>query len=360
MADIKSEREYSEVNAVVKSGLADRRTSFVTSLSVVHEVKLPDMWCTCVTRDANEHNALFDHYGPLGLLINTPSHHRVHHGRNPYCVDRNYGGVFIVWDKLFNTFEAERKDDPPIYGLIKRENTFNQLWLQFHVLKELLTDKWRTKDEKGQSIFKGIEKIKAVFYPPAYLPGTQVRHFFHWWSLADSSEGVPEVEKVVIKYNPPLERWLKWYCFVHFVILLAVFFHFEYDRIELSSLQFLIKIVFFVFTMQCLSAFFDLKSHAPYMELLRCSTVIVYYFYLMTDNVGAGPNRLFMLVYFASSAALWSGFCVHKAHEKRRIATASMKGQNVGAAESTNPKIQIISNNISLAYPTGQKLSHVK
>lgn len=46
------------------------------------------------------HFQLVDTMGPLGLVFNTPSHHRVHHGRNPYCIDKNYGGVFIIWDKV--------------------------------------------------------------------------------------------------------------------------------------------------------------------------------------------------------------------------------------------------------------------
>lgn len=147
--------------------------------------------------------------GPLGIVFNTPSYHRVHHGRNPYCIDRNYGGVFIIWDKMFHTFEPERPDDPPIYGLVTNEKTFNQLWLQvgrsaqvdlrnagvqFHTLKELLCDKWRSKDEKGNAIFVGPkEKLKAIFFPPGYYPGTKVVSFFHWFSMADPKEGVPEV-----------------------------------------------------------------------------------------------------------------------------------------------------------------------
>lgn len=65
--------------------------------------------------------------------------------------------------------------------------------LQFHHLKELLFDKWRMKDEKRESIFKGVEKLKAIFYPPAYLPHTKVRRFFHWCSLIDNEDGVPQV-----------------------------------------------------------------------------------------------------------------------------------------------------------------------
>ncbi|VDK36633.1 unnamed protein product, partial [Gongylonema pulchrum] len=65
------------------------------------------------------HTSLFDTYGPLGIVLNTPSHHRVHHGRNPYCIDRNYAAVFIIWDKMFGTFEPERKDEKPVYGIIE-------------------------------------------------------------------------------------------------------------------------------------------------------------------------------------------------------------------------------------------------
>lgn len=68
--------------------------------------------------------------GPLGIVLNTPSYHRVHHGRNAYCIDRNFGGVFIIWDRMFYTFEAEREEDPPIYGLTTNVRTFDQIYLQ--------------------------------------------------------------------------------------------------------------------------------------------------------------------------------------------------------------------------------------
>jgi sterol desaturase/sphingolipid hydroxylase (fatty acid hydroxylase superfamily) len=65
-------------------------------------------------------------------VMNTPSHHRVHHGTNPRYLDRNYAGVFIIWDRMFGTFEAERADDPPRYGIIRQLPTFNPLWVAVH------------------------------------------------------------------------------------------------------------------------------------------------------------------------------------------------------------------------------------
>ncbi|WP_425231018.1 sterol desaturase family protein [Sphingomonas sp.] len=80
---------------------------------------------------------------------NTPSHHRVHHATNPRYLDRNYAGVFIIWDKLFGTFEPERDDDRPRYGLVKDLGSFSLLWAAFHewwgIGKDVWAAPWRHK-----------------------------------------------------------------------------------------------------------------------------------------------------------------------------------------------------------------------
>src|SRR4051812_6039796 len=73
--------------------------------------------------------------GPLEEVLNTPSHHRVHHGRNPQYLDRNYGGILIIWDRLFGTFEPER--EPVVYGITKPLRSFNPLWAQLHHFGDL-------------------------------------------------------------------------------------------------------------------------------------------------------------------------------------------------------------------------------
>ncbi|WP_370177290.1 sterol desaturase family protein [Alteriqipengyuania sp.] len=78
-------------------------------------------------------------------VMNTPSHHRVHHATNPRYLDRNYAGVFIVWDKMFGTFEAERPstEEPIRYGIVKQLGSFNLLWSVFHEWVGMLSDMWR-------------------------------------------------------------------------------------------------------------------------------------------------------------------------------------------------------------------------
>ncbi|VAW04809.1 Fatty acid hydroxylase family (carotene hydroxylase/sterol desaturase) [hydrothermal vent metagenome] len=65
-------------------------------------------------------------------VMNTPSHHRVHHGRNPRYLDANYAGVFIIWDKMFGTFVPELEEDKVDYGLVHNLGTFNPLRVAFH------------------------------------------------------------------------------------------------------------------------------------------------------------------------------------------------------------------------------------
>jgi sterol desaturase/sphingolipid hydroxylase (fatty acid hydroxylase superfamily) len=84
------------------------------------------------------HTELVGRLGPLEWVLNTPSHHRVHHGRNVRYLDRNHGGMLIVWDRLFGTFEpeVERVD----YGLTKNLDSFSPWQIAFHEWRALLRD----------------------------------------------------------------------------------------------------------------------------------------------------------------------------------------------------------------------------
>lgn len=75
-------------------------------------------------------------------VMNTPSHHRVHHATNPRYLDRNYAGVFIIWDRLFRTFEPERDEDRPHYGIVRQLGSFNLIWNVFHEWAGIARDVW--------------------------------------------------------------------------------------------------------------------------------------------------------------------------------------------------------------------------
>lgn len=84
-------------------------------------------------------------WAPIEFVMNTPSHHRVHHGSNPEYLDRNYGGILIIWDRLFGTFQAE--EAPVVYGLTKNINTYNPVRVAGHewvdIWRDLKASPWR-------------------------------------------------------------------------------------------------------------------------------------------------------------------------------------------------------------------------
>jgi sterol desaturase/sphingolipid hydroxylase (fatty acid hydroxylase superfamily) len=88
--------------------------------------------------------------GPLEWVLNTPAHHRVHHAANEHCLDKNYGGVFIIWDRLFGTFAEARKDEKLRFGLVSPLPSQSLLTVNFHEWRKLLRDTWRARGLKAR------------------------------------------------------------------------------------------------------------------------------------------------------------------------------------------------------------------
>ena len=108
--------------------------------------------------------------GWLEWLLVSPSNHRVHHAKNPRYIDKNYGGVFIVWDRLFGTFEPESVDEPCRYGITRQLNSWNPLWANLHAWYDGLYQTWHTP--------KLIDKLRVWFKSPAWnAPGVPQRQF---------------------------------------------------------------------------------------------------------------------------------------------------------------------------------------
>jgi sterol desaturase/sphingolipid hydroxylase (fatty acid hydroxylase superfamily) len=83
--------------------------------------------------------------GVLDRIFVTPSNHRVHHAQNEAYIDKNYGGIFILWDRLFGTFAEELDDDPVVFGVRKPLANWNPIWANFQVYNYLLFDAKKTK-----------------------------------------------------------------------------------------------------------------------------------------------------------------------------------------------------------------------
>lgn len=106
------------------------------------------------------HTESIEKLGWMEKWFNTPSHHRVHHGIDPHYIDRNFAGVFILWDKLFGTFQAEQAR--PTYGITKPVNSWNVLYVHWLPVRNL----WRDV----QSCSGWRDKLRVLGYPPGWLP----------------------------------------------------------------------------------------------------------------------------------------------------------------------------------------------
>uniref|UniRef100_A0AAY5JX26 Transmembrane protein 195 n=1 Tax=Esox lucius TaxID=8010 RepID=A0AAY5JX26_ESOLU len=150
------------------------------------------------------HTELIRDMGPLEWVLNTPSHHRVHHGRNEYCIDKNYGGALIIWDRLFGTFALE--SHKVVYGLVNPINTFEIIYVQFHYYKYL----WKSFN-RYTTIFN---KLGVLWKGPSWKPGKP--------RLGDHSE-VPEVTGEELPYSPSWPLALQVYVCLHGLMLLGCY-----------------------------------------------------------------------------------------------------------------------------------------
>ena len=103
------------------------------------------------------HTEWIDRLGPLEWIFNTPSHHRVHHGRNVEYLDKNYGGILIVWDRLFGSFAEEK--EKVVYGLTDQIRSINPLVVFFHGFTRLARQAWSAPGLR--------KKLDCLVRPPA-------------------------------------------------------------------------------------------------------------------------------------------------------------------------------------------------
>ncbi len=141
--------------------------------------------------------------GKLGFLehfLNTPSHHRVHHGRNPKYIDKNHAGTLIIWDKLFGTFQAE--EEKPTYGITKPLNSWNAVWANF--------SHYGTMARELQRIPFWTDKLKYLFKKPGWLPDSMGGY-----------QTVPDVDKAYYrKYSTPAPMLLNSYVLFQYTLCL--------------------------------------------------------------------------------------------------------------------------------------------
>lgn len=153
------------------------------------------------------HTRFINRMGFLEHIIVTPSHHRVHHAINKEYLDKNLSQIFIIWDKLFGTFQAERKDIPPVYGITRPVKTWNPIKINFQHMWLLIKDSWRAKNMS--------DKLKVWTNPTGWRP-SDVASSFPVYKIDD----VYNFQKYFIKKDV---MFIYWICFQLSVVLFLTF-----------------------------------------------------------------------------------------------------------------------------------------
>ncbi|HAS45561.1 MAG TPA: sterol desaturase [Microscillaceae bacterium] len=151
------------------------------------------------------HTRLIGKMGFLEHIIVTPSHHRVHHAINPEYIDKNLSTIFIIWDKLFGTFQEELDDVPPVYGVIKPVKTWNPVLINFVHLWGLIKDAWRAQSWK--------DKLRIWYMPTGWRPADVAKKY---------PIEITENPYAQVKYSTPTSRFFLGWFWAQLVINLAL------------------------------------------------------------------------------------------------------------------------------------------
>ncbi|MCO4811012.1 MAG: sterol desaturase family protein [Gammaproteobacteria bacterium] len=150
------------------------------------------------------HTQLIRRLGPLEAVLMTPSHHRVHHAQNERYIDKNYGGMFIIWDRLFNSYEPERDDEPVVFGVRKPLASWNPFWANLQVYDYLLFDARKAK--------RWRDKIGIWFRPTGWRP-------------PDVAAQYPKQRAALAhfeKFDPPVATGIRRYAVAQFVVAIGL------------------------------------------------------------------------------------------------------------------------------------------
>lgn len=219
--------------------------------------------------------------GPIEWVLNTASHHRVHHGRNPKYLDKNYAATLIVWDRLFGTFQEEEEE--PHYGVIKPYESWNPVWANF--------DFWAHLVAKARRAERWSERVRVFLGSPGYLPPG-----------VEASTNHDTTDQPAVRYVTPSPRGLNVYVLAQFVpvtattVLLMVADGVSVLTVALATLVLASSVAW--------GALFEGRSWALGFELGRLAIVAALAIAALLGGAVA-PGLAFGAVLFAVLSTVW-------------------------------------------------------
>ncbi len=242
------------------------------------------------------HTRHIDKMGWLEHIIVTPSHHRVHHAINPQYMDKNYAQIFIVWDKLFGTFQEELKEVPPVYGITRPAATWNPIKINFQHAWLLMRDAIRAKSWR--------DKIRIWFMPTGWRP-EDVAAKYPVYKIED----VYHFEK----YNPTASAGLQVWSWVQILSTLLYISYLFGNIAYINDLNptYIYWYGLFVFVgVYAYTDLMDRNKSAIFIEALRA---LLAFAFILTQSDWFGAEKLFpsicyVLIGYHLIALLFTGW----------------------------------------------------
>jgi len=222
----------------------------------------------------------------------TPSNHRVHHAQNDRYMDRNYGGLFILWDRLFGTFQEELDEEPVVFGIRGPLKSFNPLKALTHIYSDMLRDSWRTAHWR--------DKAKVWFARTGWRP-------------EDVSVLYPRTKANLDRfqrYDPQVPRLVSLYAFYQLLALSAVLAYLQFN--DLSYREGVAGWAILLATAATTAMWLEARSVARLMkwDLLRLGAILL----LLVWPVGGvlEQGRLLAFAAYALVSLVFVGLIVHE------------------------------------------------
>lgn len=235
------------------------------------------------------HTRAIKKLGPLEWVLNTPSHHRVHHGCDDKYLDRNYAGTLIIWDRMFGSFQAEEEE--PTYGITKPLQSWNPVWANVHHYVDTAS--------RAKAAPNPLEWLKVWIKPPGWNPP---------WADATWSAPAPRPNPLTDgeagKYNARPPGPLVALLLVHFVSAVAATMFLLHRADTLEPFERWAIGVFVVWTLATVGALFDRRGWGIWAELGRLGALWIGAVALVSNrNVTWLPTLVVALTVFTAASA---------------------------------------------------------
>jgi alkylglycerol monooxygenase len=220
-------------------------------------------------------------------IFNTPSHHRVHHGRNPQYIDKNHAGMLIIWDRMFGTFQAEEEE--VVYGITTPLKSWNPMWANIHYYVEMFT--------LGKQFRRWSDRLKLIFARPGWKPQEMGGY-----------QATPPLEKQdLATYNAKSTRAFTAYVVAQFVLMLLAMVELTLHFKELHWFYRIAFLAVIIMTGMICGAIMENRRWILVAEYLRLAVVIfllnVLYYQMYVDwflymVVGSGVGFVVFNLWF--------------------------------------------------------------